>query len=36
MEQGKGKWRFTSPTHVVRAFVAAMEELAAEGSYNFV
>jgi len=31
MEQGKGKWRFTSPTHVVRAFVAAMEELAAEG-----
>lgn len=31
MEEGGGKWRFTSPTHVVRAFVAAMDELAAEG-----
>ncbi|GFK92995.1 2-aminoethylphosphonate--pyruvate transaminase [Fundidesulfovibrio magnetotacticus] len=31
MEQGGGKWRFTSPTHVVRAFVAAMDELDAEG-----
>lgn len=26
-----GKWRFTSPTHVVLAFARAMEELAAEG-----
>ena len=26
-----GKWRFTSPTHVVRAFKQAMDELAAEG-----
>lgn len=25
------KWRFTSPTHVVRAFKQAMDELAAEG-----
>jgi 2-aminoethylphosphonate-pyruvate transaminase len=31
MEQGGGKWRFTSPTHVVRAFATAMDELAAEG-----
>jgi len=31
METGKGKWRFTSPTHVVRAFVQAMQELADEG-----
>lgn len=31
MEDGGGKWRFTSPTHVVRAFVAAMDELDAEG-----
>lgn len=31
MDEGKGKWRFTSPTHVVRAFVAAMEELEEEG-----
>ncbi len=31
MEDGGGKWRFTSPTHVVRAFVAAMDELEAEG-----
>ena len=26
-----GKWRFTSPTHVVLAFAKAMEELMAEG-----
>ena len=26
-----GKWRFTSPTHVVLAFAKAMEELTAEG-----
>ena len=31
MEQGKGKWRFTSPTHVVRAFAQALEELETEG-----
>jgi len=31
MEMGKGKWRFTSPTHVVRAFAQAMEELHEEG-----
>ena len=31
MEKGHGKWRFTSPTHVVRAFKEAMEELKAEG-----
>jgi 2-aminoethylphosphonate-pyruvate transaminase len=31
MEEGGGKWRFTSPTHVVRAFVAAMDELDQEG-----
>lgn len=31
MEKGHGKWRFTSPTHVVRAFKQAMEELGAEG-----
>jgi len=30
MDQG-GKWRFTSPTHVVRAFLQALEELEAEG-----
>lgn len=28
---GDGKWRFTSPTHVVLAFAKALEELAAEG-----
>lgn len=32
MEKGHGKWRFTSPTHVVRAFKQAMDELAEEGS----
>jgi 2-aminoethylphosphonate-pyruvate transaminase len=31
MEQGKGKWRFTSPTHVVRAFKQALDELQDEG-----
>lgn len=31
MEKGNGKWRFTSPTHVVRAFYQAMQELKAEG-----
>ena len=31
MEQGRGKWRFTSPTHVVRAFQKALEELQHEG-----
>ena len=31
MEKGHGKWRFTSPTHVVRAFMQALKELATEG-----
>ncbi len=31
METLKGKWRFTSPTHVVRAFRQAMIELKEEG-----
>ena len=31
MEKGKGKWRFTSPTHVVRAFYQALIELKEEG-----
>ena len=31
MEKGHGKWRFTSPTHVVRAFKQAMDELAEGG-----
>ncbi len=31
MEKGGGKWRFTSPTHVVRAFAQALCELEAEG-----
>ncbi|MDR1981149.1 MAG: 2-aminoethylphosphonate--pyruvate transaminase [Tannerellaceae bacterium] len=31
MEKGKGKWRFTSPTHVVRAFYQALLELEKEG-----
>jgi 2-aminoethylphosphonate-pyruvate transaminase len=31
MEQGGGKWRYTSPTHVVRAFLQALLELDAEG-----
>ena len=31
MEKGHGKWRFTSPTHVVRAFMQAITELKEEG-----
>jgi 2-aminoethylphosphonate-pyruvate transaminase len=31
MEAGNGKWRFTSPTHVVRAFLQALAELDEEG-----
>jgi len=31
MENGGGKWRYTSPTHVVRAFCQAMSELEQEG-----
>jgi 2-aminoethylphosphonate-pyruvate transaminase len=31
MEQKRGKWRFTSPTHVVRAFRQALLELHEEG-----
>ncbi len=31
MERQGGKWRFTSPTHVVRAFRQALVELKAEG-----
>jgi len=31
MEDHGGKWRYTSPTHVVRAFRQALAELAAEG-----
>lgn len=31
MEDGKGKWRFTSPTHTVRAFFQALKELDQEG-----
>ncbi|MDR1380759.1 MAG: 2-aminoethylphosphonate--pyruvate transaminase, partial [Tannerella sp.] len=31
MEKTPGKWRFTSPTHVVRAFQQALKELCAEG-----
>ncbi len=31
MEEEGGKWRFTSPTHVVRALAQAVAELAAEG-----
>jgi len=31
MQSGAGKWRFTSPTHVVRAFMQALLELEAEG-----
>lgn len=30
MEGGHGKWRFTSPTHSVRAFRQALDELAHE------
>ncbi|MGE4552687.1 MAG: 2-aminoethylphosphonate--pyruvate transaminase, partial [Desulfovibrionaceae bacterium] len=31
MEKHGGKWRYTSPTHVVRAFAQALKELAEEG-----
>ncbi len=31
MENGGGKWRYTSPTHTVRAFRTALSELADEG-----
>ncbi|MDR3119611.1 MAG: 2-aminoethylphosphonate--pyruvate transaminase [Mediterranea sp.] len=31
MEKKRGKWRFTSPTHVVRAFQQALKELHEEG-----
>ena len=31
MEENHGKWRYTSPTHVVRAFAQALDELDAEG-----
>ncbi len=31
MERSNGKWRFTSPTHTVRAFAQALVELDAEG-----
>ena len=31
METKGGKWRFTSPTHVVKAFAQALDELNAEG-----
>jgi 2-aminoethylphosphonate-pyruvate transaminase len=31
MEDGGGKWRFTSPTHTVRAFDQALSELEQEG-----
>jgi len=31
MEKHGGKWRYTSPTHVVRAFARALEELDEEG-----
>ncbi|SEG53443.1 2-aminoethylphosphonate--pyruvate transaminase [Paenibacillus sp. UNC499MF] len=31
MERQSGKWRFTSPTHVVRAFHEALKELEDEG-----
>lgn len=31
MEQQSGKWRYTSPTHTVRAFKQALDELDTEG-----
>lgn len=31
MEQSRGKWRYTSPTHTVRAFAQALLELEEEG-----
>ncbi|MCG3729147.1 2-aminoethylphosphonate--pyruvate transaminase [Vibrio cincinnatiensis] len=34
MEENHGKWRFTSPTHTVRAFYQALQELKQEGGIN--
>lgn len=34
MEEGRGKWRFTSPTHTVRAFAQALQELDEEGGID--
>ncbi len=34
MERKNGKWRFTSPTHVVRAFRQAIDELKQEGGVD--
>jgi 2-aminoethylphosphonate-pyruvate transaminase len=34
MEKHSGKWRFTSPTHVVRAFAEALRELDGEGGVH--
>lgn len=34
MEKGNGKWRFTSPTHTVRAFSQALVELEEEGGIS--
>jgi 2-aminoethylphosphonate-pyruvate transaminase len=34
MEKQQGKWRFTSPTHVVRAFQQALQELQDEGGIS--
>ncbi|WP_339713541.1 2-aminoethylphosphonate--pyruvate transaminase [Cyclobacterium amurskyense] len=34
MENDPGKWRFTSPTHTVRAFLQALEELKEEGGIS--
>lgn len=34
MEANQGKWRFTSPTHVVRAFDQALQELEQEGGIS--
>ena len=31
LEDGDGKWRYTSPTHVVLAFAKALDEMRAEG-----
>jgi len=34
MEKQSGKWRYTSPTHTVRAFKQALDELDAEGGID--
>ncbi len=34
MEEQEGKWRFTSPTHAVRALAQALDELDAEGGVS--